>query len=359
MTNAPASTMSPWRPVVTRRSLAVIGLTAYVAVVVIGVSYAIGLIAQADLLIPLAAPLGIALVAAFAWLPGRVQLIAWAAATIWLLPSMYLGYGDLEYVAFVVIIVLVLLSLVRSPWFLVAIWLLHPIWDVAVQRDLPDHLHDLSIGCVIYDLVIGGYLAVQVALGRLGALGSGRGATSVPWPKALRNLGLAAAIAGVVFAQLAVVSVAADTDALALWAAPIALVVAIGLWFLPPVAQTLGWVVMTGWMGMTYAHGGEFVEIVVFFGIVLLAALGAVASPSWLVIAWGFHLLWNAVPREAHEHAAGMGHLGHDPLASAIYDAILLVVLVMAIRASKLALVPPVQVATPESQNAPSLAKTS
>ncbi|MGB3374921.1 MAG: hypothetical protein WBA87_07265, partial [Microbacterium sp.] len=85
-------------------------LTGYVALVGIGASYGIGAIAGYGLLIPLAAPFGLLCIAALIWLPPKVQLLAWAVLTAWLLAPTYLGHGDQEIAALVVIVLLCLLG---------------------------------------------------------------------------------------------------------------------------------------------------------------------------------------------------------------------------------------------------------
>lgn len=88
-------------------------------------------------------------------------MIAWAALTAWLLAPTYLGQGDQEVAALVVIVLLCLLGVFVSPWFLVAAWVLHPLWHVLVKRDLHGHMEDLPCACCIYDLTLGAYLAFR------------------------------------------------------------------------------------------------------------------------------------------------------------------------------------------------------
>ncbi len=325
--------MTPWRMTVkkiglTGPALRSVGYTAYVAVVAIAMSYGIGFGTSAGLLIPLALPLGIAFVAAMFWLPDRVQLVGWAVLTVWLLSTTYLGFGDQEYFALVAIVVLSLLGVFKSPWFLVAAWALHPLWDVLVPRHLHDSLTDLPIGCLIYDLVIALYLGWRASRGRLAPVG---GTPKVGWPTALRNSGMAVYVGLVLLAQVLLVTAASDASVL-LWAAvPTGVMVVLAMVWLPGRAQLLGWVVITGWMAMTYAHSGELLEIVVFVVLLTLAVLGFTASPWYLVAAWAAHVVWDFAPR-VMEHTGGMGHLGHAPLAAALYEIVVLGYLVYAVR---------------------------
>lgn len=95
---------------------------------------------------------------------------------------------------------------------------------------------------------------------------------------------------------------------------------------------------ITAWMGMTYAHSGAWFEILVFVCIMLVGILGYLTSPWWFVAAWGFHLLWNFLPRETDHHAAHatMGHLGISQAASATYDVIIFAYLLVAALAGRL-----------------------
>ncbi|MFD0888632.1 DUF6010 family protein, partial [Streptosporangium algeriense] len=73
--------------------------------------------------------------------------------------------GGVEYVASGTVVALALLGVFRSPWFLVAAWVLHPVWDVAVPRHLEPPLTDLPAACVLYDLLVAGYLAYRARRG--------------------------------------------------------------------------------------------------------------------------------------------------------------------------------------------------
>ncbi|MGO1736624.1 MAG: hypothetical protein ACTHZ9_09945 [Leucobacter sp.] len=310
-------------------------LTGYVALVGIGASYGIGAIAGYGLLIPLAAPFGLLCIAALIWLPPKAQLIAWAALTAWLLAPTYLGHGNQEIAALVVIVLLCLLGVFVSPWFLVATWVLHPLWDVLVKRDLHGHMEDLPCACCIYDLIIGAYLAFRTWRGHFTAVGTPQ---PVCWRQGLRRTGIAVWVGVLLLVQVVLVWLGSEQGWLTLAAAAAGLTVAAGLFWLRPQAQSLAWVVITAWMGMTYAHSGAWFEILVFVGIMLVGILGYLTSPWWFVAAWGFHLLWNFLPRETGHHVAHatMGHLGISPAASATYDVIIFAYLLVAVLAGRL-----------------------
>ncbi|MGB3376752.1 MAG: hypothetical protein WBA87_16640 [Microbacterium sp.] len=138
-------------------------------------------------------------------------------------------------------------------------------------------------------------------------------------------------------AQALLVWFGSEQGWLTLSAAVAAFTVVAGLFWLRAKEQSLAWVVITAWMGMTYAHSGEWFEYLVFVGIMLLGMLGYLVSAWWFVTAWSFHLLWNFLPRDTGHHAAHatMGHLGISPAASATYDAIILAYLLIAILARR------------------------
>ncbi len=112
---AETATRQTLRP--SRHDLTVLGHTVAIAVSGIAMTYGVGLATQANLLIPLAAPLGIGLVLAMSWIPYRTQIIGWAVLTVWLLSTVYLGLDALEPVALVVIVLLSLAGGSRPPGF--------------------------------------------------------------------------------------------------------------------------------------------------------------------------------------------------------------------------------------------------
>lgn len=292
----------------------------YVALATLSVSYAIGSATQYDVLLWMALPLGIAIVAVFFWLPPKTQLVSWAVATGWLLSSVYLGSSDYELVALVVIMLFAIAGVLWSPWFLAAIWFLHPIWDL-VPRDLPDHMHDLPLACLIYDLVIAVYLAWRTRSGffKNAIPNSTSKMLAAGWSRTLIAVYLVVVVVVEIFA---VGSLAMESSAV--WYAPLVAVAFIALLFWTPrEAQRVFWVAFTAWMGMNFAHSGELLEIGVFLLIVLLAVLGLTKSPYLWSAAWAFHALWYLLPREHNmEMAMLMGHW-MDPLAGFLFELVI------------------------------------
>ena len=287
-----------------RRAWVLLGQSLYVTLVAIVTSTFVGLATQGGWLLWAAVPLGVVLVAAMAWLPPRAQVVGWAAVTGWLLASVYLGHGSIEYVALVVVLALSAAGVFISPWFLVAVWTVHPLWDL-IPRDLPAAMHDLPHACLIYDLIVAAYLFRRTRRGFFPVIGAEPG-VSAGWRASTPGGGvLRTGMAG----------------AAVLVALPLAVAVIAALARLPRPAQPAAWALVTGWVGMTYAHSGAALEIALFLVIVVLAVLGVVGSQAYLALAWGLHALWNLAP---HAHAATSGsfmsHWTHSPWAGVVFE---------------------------------------
>jgi len=97
-------------------------------------------------------------------------------------------------------------------------------------------------------------------------------------------------------------------------AVPFAAVLIIALRVAGPTTEQIGWAAFTAWLGMTYAHTGGPLEVVVFFVYVAAAALGVFRSPWLLGIAWLAHIAWDFLPRELPGAYASL------PRACALFD---------------------------------------
>ena len=295
-------------------------ITLYVGTVTVGFSYLIGLATQLGLLLPAAFPLGLLLVGLFFWLPARSQLIAWAVATVWLLSSVYLGASDIEYAVLIVVVIAAIAGVFWSPWFIAGIWVIHPLWDL-IPRDLPDIQHDLPLACLIYDLVIGVYLIARIRTKFFDGATVGISTGSRMFSSGLGRTSAALIMLAVLIAQIFVVG-SVSMESFSTWlAAPIATALVLSTVWLPVGGQKIFWVAFTAWTGMTFAHSGEPVELVIFGLMVLLAVIGFRKSPFVWAGAWAFHALWHFVPREhmSHETALLMGHW-MNPLAGAVFE---------------------------------------
>lgn len=271
------------------------------------------------MLLVAAIPLGILLVGLLFWLPARVQLVAWAGATAWLLSSVYLGSSDFEYVALLVILVASIAGVFWSPWFLAATWLIYPLWDL-IPRDLPTHQHDLPLACLMYDLVVAIYLIFRIRSGFFAPSQYKPSASSGFFSKGWGRTWAAVAMLSVIVLEIFAVGFV-SMESFSLWVAPViaALLIAATLW-LPLPGKKLFWAFFTGWTGMTFAHSGEPLEIAIFGFMILLAVLGYRRSTFFFAGAWGFHAVWHLLPREHLNHDAAL-LMGHwmDPIAGLIF----------------------------------------
>ncbi len=137
-----------------------IGIAIYILLLIYFAGLGIERAANDKMLITFALPAAVVLLLAVRVLGKPAELAGWSVFTIWL-GSTYLFSSDnptiIEGVAFAVYIGLALLGSFKSPYFLAAAWLLHPVWDF-FPRALPDLLKDLPTACILFDIPIGLYL---------------------------------------------------------------------------------------------------------------------------------------------------------------------------------------------------------
>jgi hypothetical protein len=252
---------------------------------------------------------------------------AWAAITLWLLPLVYaVTKAPIENVALAIVVGGTLLGLFRSPWFLVGVWFFHPVWDM-LPRSLPAPMHDLPIACVIYDLIVACYLSWAAVTGRIVVL---HHSLTPTWRTAWQAIGQATGVMALIGAQVATVSWGLSANLLLTLAAPTAVLMLVGLWFLPERPRIIALAMLTAWAGMTFAHSGHPLEIAIFFITMGVAYLGAQRDPAYFVVAWGFHTVWSLLPLPWHAmHGFGMGHMTL-PAASAVYNGVILSALLIA-----------------------------
>ena len=109
----------------------------YILFLIMLTGSAIGTAAKAGYLIPTAVPFALVLILILRFMNPKLERIAWAAFTVWL-GSTYVQLGNLiEYGLFFAYIALALLGVLKSPYFFVAAWLFHPVWDF-IPRELPE-----------------------------------------------------------------------------------------------------------------------------------------------------------------------------------------------------------------------------
>jgi hypothetical protein len=240
--------------------------------------------------------------------------------------------NPIEYIALAIVTGLTVLGLFKSPYYLVSLWFFHPLWDL-IPRDLPNHMHDLPLACLIYDTVIALYLLWAVRKRRLVAIGSE--SENPNWNEATRNIGYALFVILILTIQVGTVYLGLSSDYLTLLAAPIGLIIVALLYWLPTKVHHIALALLTAWMGMTFAHSGHLLEIAIFFVIILLSYLGVVRNSRYFILAWGFHTIWSFAPVPWHMmHHFGMGHMTIST-ASGIYDLVILAYLIFALLYSK------------------------
>lgn len=145
-----------------RRALTTLAIrtaeSVYAVVILLATSVGVGLAARRGILIPVAAPFSLVLIASLRWMRPATERAAWALFTVWL-GTTYLQTGaGIERVVGLAYVALALGGVFFTPWLLVAAWALHPVWDL-MPRTLPELLHDLPMACLLFDGLIAGYLA--------------------------------------------------------------------------------------------------------------------------------------------------------------------------------------------------------
>lgn len=143
-----------------RLSLRRFASSVYVVAVLMLTSVGVGLAGRRGVLIPVAAPFAVVLVFALRVLRPAAERAAWAAFTLWL-GSTYLQTGGVvERSVLLAYASMAAAGLFVSPWWLVAAWGVHPVWDLLPQRTLPLVLMNLPTACLLFDWVIAAYLTI-------------------------------------------------------------------------------------------------------------------------------------------------------------------------------------------------------
>ncbi len=267
-------------------------LTIAITLLAILVSFAVSAAAQAQVLIPAGFPFSLVLILVLHLMGRKAGLIGFAVFTVWL-GSTYLQTGSpLESVMLLIYIALAAAGLFISPYALAIAWLFHPVWDF-LPRDLPPLMTDLPLACILFDIPIGLYLIWATRSGRLQRFGlPGRLFDRA----ALLRFGQGLAVLAVLVVFSGAVVMAAPMGLL-LWAAlPLGAALILALRTLGPQPELIAWAVFTGWVGMTYAHGGGMLEALVFFLYVGVAAVGVFRTPWALALAWISFIPWSLVP---------------------------------------------------------------
>jgi hypothetical protein len=171
-----------------KRTIAVLG---YVIVLALAAT-AVGQVAiQTGTLIPAAIPMAVISIAGLHFLRPDEELAGWVVFTA-ALAGAYLvfpaalgethldGVAPFEFAGALGIVTLAGLGAWRWPWILAATWFGHILWDF-VPRELPELMLDVPMACILYDGLIGFYLAWGVVRGRWRSFG-GRVKTAATVP---------------------------------------------------------------------------------------------------------------------------------------------------------------------------------
>jgi hypothetical protein len=113
-----------------------------------------------------------------------------------------------------------------------------------------------------------------------------------------RAVAIAAWIGAVLVALTWAIGRAAEGGVLIPAAAALALVPIAAFAPLASGEERLAYAVLTVWLGSTYTAGGETLELIAFAAIAIVAIMGWLRSPVWLVAAWFAHIAWDFVPRD-------------------------------------------------------------
>lgn len=274
-------------------------LTVYVVFLIIAAGFGVGAATQAGILIQAAVPFAIALIVIMYSMGSKTELISWAAFTVGLLAGTYLQTGSpVEYLMFFIYIVLSALGIFKSPYFLAAAWLFHPFWD-ALPRDLPAQMQDLPLACAFFDTPIGLYLLWGSWKKRW-----------IPFGEDLSNRAALIRSAKTIFIGVLIIAassviVAATGTGYLNWAAlASSVLIILGFRFMGETAELIAWAVLTGWLGMTYAHTGGTGEALFFLAYVVISAMGVFKSPYFLGLAWMVFIPYSFLPHHAHHMSA-------------------------------------------------------
>jgi len=270
-------------------------LTVYVVFLIIAAGFGVGAATQSGVLIQAAVPFAFVLIVLMYFMEQKTELISWAAFTVGLLAGTYLQTGSpLEYLMFFIYIILSALGIFKSPYFLALAWLFHPVWD-ALPRDLPAQMKDLPLACAFFDTPIGLYLLWGAWKKRW-----------VPFGEDLSNKAALIRSAKTIFIGVLILSVSSaivatiGTGYLNWVALASSVFIIIGFRLTGETAEIIAWAVLTGWLGMTYAHTGGTIDALFFLVYVVISALGFFKSPYYLAAAWLAFIPYSFLPHHAH-----------------------------------------------------------
>jgi hypothetical protein len=287
--------------------------TAYVVLLVVLAGFGIGYAIKANLLIACAFPFSIVVIAALYYLGQRAEMLAWVGFTVWLGNTYLMTNQPIEYVTLTVYLLLATLGMLVSPYYLVIAWLAHPLWDF-FPRVLPANQADLPMACILFDVPIGLYLLWAIRSKQWTALAASEmqvvwwknlSVNKTQWKLVLQSIAVLVLLIGLTFAAAA----AAAAGSLNLWAIPLSIILVGAMHVIGNPVAKYGWVVITSWLGMTYAHTGGVVDAAIFFAYVIVVVYAVDRSKLWMAGAWlsfiGYSLFPHDLPHTYHALPVG------------------------------------------------------
>ncbi len=144
-----------------KKVLRFILLTIYVLILIVITSRFVGFSASKHVLLFAAPFLPFFPILGLIWLKPKEEKYGWVLFTIWL-GSTYVSLGTTpEWIVFSVITALAISGYFISPWLFVLAWFAHIVWDF-MPRELPELLLQLPQSCMIFDGLIGFYIAWRI-----------------------------------------------------------------------------------------------------------------------------------------------------------------------------------------------------
>jgi len=113
---------------------------------------------RAGVLIPAAIPVALIPIVGLHFLRPDEELAGWVFFTVALGGTYLAGGAPFEAAGALGIAILAGLGAWRWPWILAATWFGHILWDF-VPRELPERMLDVPTACILFDGLIGAYLA--------------------------------------------------------------------------------------------------------------------------------------------------------------------------------------------------------
>lgn len=269
----------------------------YIVIVHVVVTMAIAYATQQNGLIPAAFPFALTLILMLFFMPEKAELIAWSTLTLWL-GSTYSSTGaTAEIILFLGYGILAVLGLFKSPMFLAIAWLFHPLWDM-LPRELPDHLLDLPMACLLFDTPIGIYLLWGTLKRRWSVFAEPL--NQQKWyqfaeTEQVRNIAKSLFILMTIVGLSLILNSVSKKHQLLLWSLPCAIWTMVSLHLLKGKAELIAWACLPATLAMPESHAQGFVGVGLLLMIVAIATLSVLRTATYLVYTWILLALYHLV----------------------------------------------------------------